>query len=86
MIAAVFYPVEARSVRKRGRPFKIVDEHRAVLVGIVGANPTATLEEIQAELARRTGVKAHAQTIQKVLRRRWYNITNTKTIAMPSAR
>lgn len=68
MIAAVFDPVEARSVAKRGRPLRLGDEHRAVLVAIVEANPTATSEEIQAELARRTGVEAHVQTIQKVLR------------------
>lgn len=53
---------------KRGRPFKIVDEQRAVLVAIVEADPTATSEEIQAELARRTGVEAHVQTSQRVLR------------------
>lgn len=53
---------------QRGRPRRVADEQRAVLVEIVQANPTATLEEIQSALERRTGVKAHAQTIQKSLR------------------
>jgi len=53
---------------QRGRPPRITEEHRAVLVEIVQANPTATLEEVQSALQGRTGVKAHVQTIQKSLR------------------
>jgi transposase len=53
---------------KRGRPRKIQSEHRGALVAIVEAHPTATLEEIQAELARRTGLQAHRRTILAALR------------------
>lgn len=53
---------------QRGRPPRITEEHRAVLVEIVQANPMATLEEVQSALQGRTGVKAHVQTIQKSLR------------------
>ncbi len=52
---------------QRGRPRKLQVEHRSALVAIVETNPTATLEEIQGELARRTGVQAHAQTILAAL-------------------
>jgi hypothetical protein len=38
------------------------------LKAIVASSPTATLEELQSELQRRMGVKAHVQTIQKALR------------------
>jgi transposase len=55
-------------VVKRGRPLKIGEEQRAVLVTIVESNPTATWEEVQAELARRTGMEVHAQTIERALR------------------
>jgi transposase len=50
---------------QRRRPPRITEELRAVLVEIVQANPTATLEEVQRALDGRTGIKAHAQTIQK---------------------
>lgn len=53
---------------KRGRPLKINADQQALLVDIVQSNPTATLREIQQELASRSGVKAHEQTIQKALR------------------
>ncbi len=53
---------------KRGRPSKLTTEHLAVLVEIVKSDPTATLGEIQQELARRSGVNAHENTIQKALR------------------
>lgn len=53
---------------RRGRPTKLQDEHRAVLLDIIEANPTATTDEVCNELERRTGVRAHGQTIQKVLR------------------
>jgi len=52
---------------KRGRPPKLSAEHRATLIEIVESDPTATMAEIQQELARRSGVKAHEQTIQKAL-------------------
>ncbi len=64
----MLFTAEAEPVAKRGRPFKIRDEQRTVLIAIVESNPTATWEEIQSELARRTGIEAHAQTIQRVLR------------------
>jgi len=53
---------------KQGRPPKLSDEHVAVLQAIVEADPTATMEEIQRELERRSGVRAHGQTIEKGLR------------------
>jgi hypothetical protein len=53
---------------KRGRPPKIDAGQQALLVEIVESNPTATLREMQQELASRGGVKAHEQTIQKALR------------------
>lgn len=53
---------------KRGRPPKLNTEHRALLVAIVESNPTATMAEIQQELARRSGIKANRQTIDKGLR------------------
>ena len=52
----------------RGRPLKITADQRALLAEIVESSPTATLREIQQELERRGGVKAHEQTIQKALR------------------
>lgn len=52
----------------RGRPPKLSDEDVATLKAIVEANPTATMAEIQRELERRSGVHAHAQTIEKGLR------------------
>lgn len=53
---------------KQGRPPKLSDEHVSVLKAIVEADPTATMAEIQRELERRTGVRAHGQTIEKGLR------------------
>lgn len=53
---------------RRGRPPKLNDEQRSELIAIVVSKPTATLEELQQELLRRTGVRAHSQTIQKALR------------------
>ncbi len=52
----------------RGRPPKISEEHRAVLVSLVEADPTATMEELQSALARRVGVEAHVATIAKSLK------------------
>jgi hypothetical protein len=53
---------------QRRRPPRITEAHRAVLVEIVQAHPTATLEEFQSALEARTGIRAHAQTIQTTLR------------------
>lgn len=53
-----------------GRPPKIQGTHEAILVQIVESDPTATLEEIGAELLRRTGVTAHEQTLVSTLRRK----------------
>jgi transposase len=53
---------------KQGRPPKLSDEHVTTLKAIVEANPTATMEEIQRELQRRSGLWAHGQTIEKGLR------------------
>lgn len=53
---------------RRGRPRRLNEEQALELKAIVEGNPTATLGEIQSELLRRTGVKAHVQTIQKSLR------------------
>ncbi len=54
---------------KRGRPVKIQGDQEAALMQIVDANPTATLDEIGAELTRRSGVVVHAQTLVSTLRR-----------------
>lgn len=52
---------------KRGRPAKLDAHHREVLSAIVGANPTATLEEISQEFVRRTGMKVSRHTLMKAL-------------------
>jgi transposase len=52
-----------------GRPFKIQSAHEAVLTQIVDSDPTATLEEIGAELLRRTGLKVNRQTLVSSLTR-----------------
>ena len=52
---------------KRGRPLKLGAEQRRELSAIVEADRTATLEEIGQELQRRTGVKAHGQTLVAAL-------------------
>ena len=63
---AVIHPgTGAMPMAQRERPPRIAGEQHAVLVGIAQVNPTATLEEIPSVLERCTGVKAHAQTIQK---------------------
>ncbi|MGB0714018.1 MAG: transposase [Gammaproteobacteria bacterium] len=53
--------------KKRGGQPKITEQARPILVEIVKSDPTATLKEVQQELARRTGISAHEQTIQKAL-------------------
>jgi transposase len=53
---------------KRGRPSRLTEADRMELRAIVESNPTATWGALQSDLQSRTGVKAHVQTIQKVLR------------------
>lgn len=55
--------------KRQGRPAKITGEHEAIVVEIVQADPTATLDEIGTELTRRTGLKVHEQTLTSTLRR-----------------
>lgn len=52
---------------KRGRPAKIQAADGAILAEIVRSNPTATLAEIGAELARRTGIEAQGRTIRNAM-------------------
>ncbi len=52
-----------------GRPFKLQAEQEAVLTQIVESDPNATLDEIGAELFRRTGVKVYRQTLATSLSR-----------------
>ncbi len=52
---------------KVGRPLKISGEHRAVLVELVQADPTATVEELQVALERRAGVTAGGRAIRRAL-------------------
>lgn len=52
---------------KQGRPPKLSAEDIATLKAIVEANPTATMDEVRHELARRTGTRAHGETIEKAL-------------------
>ncbi len=52
---------------RRGRPWRLTEEHRMQLKTFAASNPTATLEGLQSELQRRTGIKAHVQTIKKAL-------------------
>jgi transposase len=52
-----------------GRPFKLQAEHETVLTQIVESDPTATQEEIGAELLRRTGLKVNRQTLVSSLSR-----------------
>jgi len=54
---------------KQGRPVKIQGDQEAILAQIVKSNPTATLDEVGAELTRRTGLFVHAQTLVSTLRR-----------------
>ncbi len=52
---------------KQGRPPKLSAEDIATLKAIVEADPTATIDEVRHELARRTGTRAHGKTIEKAL-------------------
>ncbi|WP_440998241.1 IS5 family transposase [Arhodomonas sp. SL1] len=51
----------------RGRPPRLGKQECDELVRIVEGDPTATLAELQHELERRTGTRAHEQTILKAL-------------------
>lgn len=51
-----------------GRPKKLSERDRLILKEIVASNPAVTWEVLQRELHRRTGIVAHAQTMQKALR------------------
>ena len=53
---------------KMGRPAKLSNEHRAVLLELVQSKPTATWSELVAAFESRTGVKAHAATLSKSLK------------------
>lgn len=55
-----------------GRPPRLGDKERDVLVQIVEGDPTATLSEVQHELERRTGIRAHEQTILKTLKKKGF--------------
>ena len=52
----------------RGRPCKVAGEDRTALIAIVEQNPMATLDEVQVELARRTGLEVHRETVERALR------------------
>lgn len=52
---------------RQGRPPKFSDEHRALLVSIVEANPLASMDELRAAVERSTGIKVHGQTLEKHL-------------------
>jgi len=52
---------------RRGRPPRLGENELGELKGIVESDPTAPLAEIQHELERRTGVRAHQQTLLKGL-------------------
>ncbi len=51
-----------------GRPLKLSDEHRAILVSLVQANPLSTNDELLASLESRTGIKIHRDTLMRHLR------------------
>ncbi len=46
-----------------GRPFKLQAEHETALTQIVESDPTATLEEIGAELLRRTRAEGESANV-----------------------
>ena len=52
---------------RTGRPPKLCEEHCAVLISIVQSTPLATMDELRTELARRTGIMVHEQTLEKYL-------------------
>lgn len=56
-------------MEKSGRPIKIQGDHESILVQVVESNPTVTLDELGAELTRRTGLAVHSQTLVSTLRR-----------------
>lgn len=66
---------------KRGRPRKLSAEHHQTLAAIVDGNRTATVEEIQVELERRTGVKVHEQTLILALTEAgWFRVRDGSTV------
>jgi len=66
---------------KSRRPPKLKAEHRQELSAIVEANRTATLEEIQLELERRTGLRAHEQTLISALQAAgWTRVRDGSTV------
>lgn len=53
---------------KAGRPPKVSESSRAILVEIVKESPSATLTEVRDLFEERTGIRAHEATIRKALR------------------
>jgi len=53
-----------------GRAEKIQGENEAILLQIAESDPTATLEEIRLEFARRSGLTVYTQTLVSTLRRK----------------
>lgn len=53
---------------RQGRPPKVSEAHRAMLMSIVQAKPLATIEEIRRAFELGTGIQIHGQTLQKHLR------------------
>ena len=69
-----------------GRPFKLQAEHEMVLAQIVESDPTVTVEEIGAELFRRTGVKVYRQTLVSSLSRIGFAcLPSAETVAVTMA-
>jgi len=52
---------------KAGRPPKIGDQDREILVGIAREFPSATLAELRDRFEQRSGIRAHEKTIRKNL-------------------
>lgn len=52
---------------KAGRPPKISEENRLLLLEIVRLHPSATLSELKAKFEQRAGIRAHERTIRKAL-------------------
>jgi transposase len=67
MVQFALLTIGSAGMAKRGRPPKISNESRAKLVEIVEGNPTATLQEIAQELARRTGIEAGQGALRNAL-------------------
>lgn len=52
---------------KRGRPFKVQQEHLGVLREIVTNKPLATLDEVGREFERHVGITLHSNTLRAAL-------------------